>query len=350
MFIVEGLDYAGKTTVLETLQRKVREQRWERWYGTKRVSEIQRWGKLDADFDYCRSYIMAAHGAQLCDRFVLSELAYGAVFRGGANAKFDSHARRRVARELNVTGSVTLLVKADWETTEVRARERCLSEFDAAMKVRQTYDAGTAEFQRALDDRALGRRGGSYLGEYDTSLHIVREHAKAGDSPGDAAARARAASDDVLDWHLQHWRMHLERSAAVEKLCPQSWGYLWPKILFVGENINHPTSCRPFAGDNGASRTLTDLLDTADLGEKDLYFWNSYRFNGPALLTKEGVALLAPKIIVALGKEAAEHLTALNLQHVEFPHPQWIGRFHRKEMTEWGLKLKALVAPALAKP
>jgi len=349
MFIVEGLDYAGKTTVLESLQKKIRAGRWERWFGNKCISEVQRWGKLPADFNYCTAYIVACHSAQLCDRFVLSELAYGTVFRGGPNAKFDSHARRRVQRELNVTGSVTLLVKADWETTEVRAKQRCLSEFDAAMKIRSTYEQGTSAFAAALDDLALGRKGGTFLGEYDTSLHIMREHGPRDESSLDKLARFKEACEDRLDWYLEAWRMHLQRSQQVLKVCPQSWGYLWPKILFVGENINHPTSPRPFAGDNGASKTLTELLDLAQIGEKDCYYWNAYTFKGNPLLSKEGVAVLAPKIVVALGKEAHEACEALKIKHVELPHPQWIGRFAHNNLGDYAAQLKALVAPALRK-
>lgn len=347
MFIVEGLDYAGKTTVLETLQRLVRKQRWERWFGHKYISEIQKWGKLPVDFEYCQQYIIATHSAQLCDRFVLSELAYGEVFRGGAHPLFDSHARRRVQRELNVSGSVTLLVKADWETTLDRSKQRCLSEFDAAMKIRQTYDAGTVAFERALQDRALGRRGGTYLGAYDTSRRIMMEHAGKDESLGDIRARHDAACEDVLLWYMEQWKLHLIRSQAIQKACPHSWGYLWPKILFVGETVGQP-SPRPFNGDNGASRTLTDLLDHADIGEKDVFFWNAYTFRGNALCSKDGVAALAPKMVVALGKEAHEHLEALDIAHVEFPHPQWIGRFHHSEIASYGQKLRALVAPALA--
>jgi thymidylate kinase len=341
MFIVEGLDYAGKTTVLDTLQRKVRQQRWDRWYvGGKQISELQRWGKLPADFEYCEQYIVAANGAQLCDRFVLSELAYGEVFRGGANAKFDSHARRRVQRELNLLGSVTLLVKCDWESTESRARQRCLSEFDAAMKVRQTFDAGTAAFQTALKDLALGRRGGSFLGEYDSSARHCYDYMSKGESTGDAMVKYKAAVDDVLEWYLLQWKMHLERSSLVMRKCPQGTGYLWPRIVFVGENINHPTSQRPFDGKAGASRTMTELLDMADIGEKEVFFWNAYTYRGNQLASKEGIALLAPKVVVAMGKEAHEHLVAIGVKHVEFPHPQWIGRFHRGDMMRYAGMLK----------
>lgn len=333
MFIVEGLDYAGKSTVLQRLQHIVRKQRWERWFGHKQVADIQRWGKLPSDFDYCQSYMFAAHKEQLCDRFVLSELAYGEVFRGGPHALFDSHARRRVQRELNLTGTVTLLVKAGWETTLHRAAERCLSEFDAAMKVKQTYDAGTKAFQNALNDLALGRKGGSFLGEYDSSAASECDD--------------KAAVDDVLEFYLLQWKLHLERSREVQRACPKSWGYLWPRVLFVGENINHATSPRPFAGSDASSRTLSDLLDLAQVGEKDLYFWNAYDYNGNPLLTREGVAVLRPELVVALGQQASDYLTTLKIKHAGFPHPQWIGRFHRKEMVEWAQGLKALLTPVL---
>lgn len=339
MFIVEGLDYAGKTTALELIRRIVREQRWSRWYGSSKVHEIQKWGKLPKDFDYCKTYIEAALGAQLCDRFVLSELAYGEVFRGGPNPKFDTHARRRVQRALNATGSVTLLVKADWATTERRAKERCLSEFDAAMKMRQTYDAGTTAFQHALMDITIGRRGGSYLGEYNTS-DSVRE-------PGISDAMYEAIQEDVLAWYVCQWQVHLERAQLLHRLCPQSWGYLWPKILFVGESVTHPTDSAPYSGDDGESRTFTELLNMAGIGEKDLYLWSAHTFRGQPLLTREGVTALQPKAIITLGRSAHEHLTSINIPHAEFPNPQWIGRFHRKEMNEWASRLKTLVLPAL---
>ena len=348
MFIVEGLDYAGKTTVLETLQKKIKAQRWQRWFGHPYIHEIQKWGKLPADFNYCEAYIVAAHSAQLCDRFVLSELAYGDVFRSGPNPKFDSHARRRVQRELNVTGSVTLMVKADWETTSQRAQLRCTSEFDAAIKAGNQYGPMTTAFDRALKDIAVGKRGGSYLGELDTSKRHCLEYQKAGESTGDAYARYMAAYEDVLDFHLEQWRLHLTRSNEVMQACPKSWGYLWPKVLFVGEACNGPDDRRPFAGNDSSSRTLSDMLDLADIGEKDCYFWNAYTHKGNPLTTKSGVVTLRPKLVVALGKIAHEHLNVIGVKHLEFPHPQWIGRFHHKEIDIWASKLRALLSPVLA--
>jgi len=332
MFIVEGLDYAGKSTALGRIQQLIRDQRWGRWYGTKEIAEIQRWGKLPPDFDYCDSYVRAIGRQQICDRFVLSELAYGEVFRGGPNAKFDTHARRRVQRALNATGSVTLLVKTDWASTERRAQVRCLSEFDAAMKVRQTYDAGTAAFQNALKDLAIGRRGGSFLGEYDTSEDIERTD---------------QVDEEAIAWYVQQWKSHVERAQMISRLCPKSWGYLWPKILLVGEAASSASDNFPFCGDQGSARTLTYLLDLAGIGEKDLYLWNAYRYNKAPLLTKAGVTALAPKVTVALGLLAHEYLVKLDVPHFTFPHPQWVGRFHRKEMDVWATKLKTLVTPAL---
>lgn len=336
MFIVEGLDYAGKTTALEITRQQVIAQRWCRWCGPclkHTIDQVQTWGRLPDDFDYCRSYILSAHGAQLCDRFVLSELVYGNLFRSGPNPKFNSHARRRVQRELNITGSVTALVTADWLTTQRRARARCKSDYDKAMRLMGTYITGTQLFGEALADRALGTRGGEFLGVLDTSDSRV--------------AAQPDAVPNAIAWMLERWRACLERSREVQRICPKSWGYLWPRVLLVGENINHPNVDRPFAGDAGASQTLTDLLDGADVGERDIYLWNAYNYDRSPLLTAEGVALLRPRIVVALGRQAALYLKGVGIAHLEFPHPQWIGRFHRKEIDTWAMKLRAILAPYL---
>ncbi len=326
MFIVEGADFVGKTTFLNQARTKINRAKWPRWYG-RDVIKIQHWGRLPENFNYGQSYLDAVtKGGQLSDRFALSELAYGAAFRNGVNPKFTPHLRRLVARELNRAGSVQVLLRANVDSIARRMIER--GRDDMCQTVGH-YNAINQYYDVALKDLALGRRGVTYLSEIDTS-----------DGNEDAVAQA-------LTWSLDVWRMHLDRSMTITGFAPQSWGYLWPKILLVGEQVGGDiTGMRPFAGFNGCSKTLSDLLDFAGVGERSLYLVNAYDNDGDEL-DPRAIIWLSPKIVIALGESAAKYLHKHNITHHKFPHPQYLRRFESQRLPEWGVRLRALVAGAL---
>lgn len=150
--------------------------------------------------------------------------------------------------------------------------------------------------------------------------------------------------DDVLD----EWDARMVRAAAVQRVV-HGWGEIWPAILFVGDRYNGERRCAlPFSNKTGSSKTLSELLDWAKIPEGKCYFVNAYTGWGHDLLTAEGVALLRPRVIVALGREAAQRIETIGVSsYVDFPHPQFIARMGHLSLPAWGAKLSLLVEAAL---
>lgn len=328
MLIVEGADYAGKTTLLEVIRQRAIDLGWPEKYGTTYRFKVQRWGRLPADFDYYRDYLLPieSHG-RLCDRFTLSELAYGTVYRGGPNPKFTHHRRRLVARELNRHGSIQVLVKADWETTEKRIASRGP---DDMLKSKQQHRDLTIAFDAWRDDPILGDRGVPIVATIDTSGYDANY------------------LDIIITRIMDVWETYLKMSRSVVKFAPQSWGYLRPKFALVGDQVNGGRGTRPFAGGTGRSccATLSHVLDEAAIAERDYYLLNSRDTAGREIDPEVFDALDRP-MVIALGKKSAQILTGLKVPHAEFPHPAWIKRFEYGRISAWGLKFRELVAPAL---
>jgi hypothetical protein len=66
MLVIEGPDGVGKTTLARRLQAEMAQS----------VS-YQHWGKLPDSFDFYHGYLDAIRPLSVCDRFIMSEVAYG---------------------------------------------------------------------------------------------------------------------------------------------------------------------------------------------------------------------------------------------------------------------------------
>jgi len=153
---------------------------------------------------------------------------------------------------------------------------------------------------------------------------------------------------DLLDETLDEWDARQRRCA--DLACRvHGWGDPYPKILFVGDRYNGERgSTLPFSNRNGASKTLSTLLEHAKIPESKLYVVNAYTETGWPLLDRAGMVAVGAWEIVALGREASERLQAMNVpSFVQFPHPQFLGRFAAKQLETWGAKLRSLVEHVL---
>lgn len=119
-------------------------------------------------------------------------------------------------------------------------------------------------------------------------------------------------------------------------------------FLLVGDRRN-PAAAGPdwpFVHDRGASPWLTDRLDALQVYERDLYWVNRYRADGTENDTS-WLPGLAPSRVVALGESALAWCTNNRIADwcpvTSVPHPSWWRRFQANKDAEY----TALLSTAL---
>lgn len=154
---------------------------------------------------------------------------------------------------------------------------------------------------------------------------------------------------DHLNSIVDAWEAYIARSLEVRREIPESYGYLWPKVVLVGERANK-RGTRPFAGLDNSSETLGALLDRAGLPERWLYYVNAFNVNSEGVRAEAFHRTLAAPLVIALGKTAGAHLRKINVKHAEFPHPQWIRRFDSRRLEAWAEELRSIVVGVAGAP
>jgi hypothetical protein len=179
--------------------------------------------------------------------------------------------------------------------------------------------------------------------------HVDRLHERHVLSRGGMFCLAEyAPTSGVVDETLDEWIERQARCVYLARMI-RGWGDPYPRILFVGDRYNGERGSElPFSNRNGASRTLSTLLEHARIPESKMYLVNAYARDGRPTLTRVGIASTGAWEIVALGRETCEHLHAIGVpSFVQFPHPQFLGRWAPKQLESWGDKLRGLVEHVL---
>jgi thymidylate kinase len=101
MFVIEGADLVGKTTLAKTL--------WSHPYFQERGYEIQHLSRLPTGHDRLIHYVSRMNPCGIFDRFYLSELAY-AEARGDVYRPFDAERLRIVHASACLQGVYTVLI------------------------------------------------------------------------------------------------------------------------------------------------------------------------------------------------------------------------------------------------
>lgn len=312
MIIVEGADHVGKTTLCGYLHERT-------GYPFKHL------GQLSPPWDYFQDYLEHAASDVILDRFVLSELAYGPVFRGAVNPRFSAHAQRCVARAINRAAGLTVYVYANWLTVA----KRIAIKPDELVSQEAEHVNLHVQFTCAMSSNlALGDRGVRYYQRIiDTSDRAIMH-------------------TDVEDIRITQ---QAERSIRnrVDNIGVESWGSLHPNFLLVGERCAG-RAWPPFSGAHGSSETLSSLLDEAEIPERAIHLVNAYGVDGndQSAQIKELWDALGKPVIVCLGKVAKEKAGDIMMRSISFPHPQWIRRFHFYEVKKWGQALRATLMEA----
>ncbi len=133
MLIIEGPDAVGKTTFAQKCVEYMRE------YQPDLPVIGQAFGMLPAKWDYYADYLPYVTPYAVMDRFVMSEVAYGAVCRNRVG--FVTQDRlNRVQAELDRVASFTVVITAatddDMRELFLRAKEKRPEEFKVEQVVR----------------------------------------------------------------------------------------------------------------------------------------------------------------------------------------------------------------------
>lgn len=285
VYIVEGPDGAGKTTLAQKLAVE-RDAHYVHFSSMPRVT-----------FALARMYVEAMLPALLgyqdvvLDRCWLSEIPYGKVFRGGAN-RLDPADVRMLERLAMRCGAIVILCMPDKDT--------CVKNF-----------LGRRSVEMLDDEVQLSKVYDSYLHEVDTELTELSYDYE----------NPPVGFENLPDW-FDAFGMHQH------PVDVRSAGNWHAETVLVGDTFAHhkdndPLYQWPFAsfGDAGCSRWLTRQLASAKVGEFDLLWVNAdqdLRFLGDG----------STRRIIALGRNAATRLTELSIRHDLVPHPQAWKRFH----------------------
>lgn len=103
MLIVEGSDLVGKTTFVKLLLEQAEKE------GYPMVP--QHFGLIPKGWAYYEDYLPYVHARTVMDRFVLSEIVYGSVIRGGSGIDVETY--RLLDAHLRLNGSFTVVLYGD---------------------------------------------------------------------------------------------------------------------------------------------------------------------------------------------------------------------------------------------
>lgn len=288
--IFEGPDGGGKTT-LATEYAKLTNARLVHCGPFTSV-------KKDLARFYVEAMLPALLGYQdvVLDRSWLSELPYGAAFRGGKD-RIGPIKRRILERIAMRCGAVVVKCLPDVDVCVENYRKRrdleMLTHEDQLRHVHACYEHLQTELDEVMYDYTTYDRG--------------RDH----------AARVEY---DVTE---------LRKSVPCHVLDSSTVGNRAGGIAIVGDAASSHKSADsliqfPFCSlsGGGCSSWLTRQLHQARIPEYNLLWANQE--NGKDLLVLPAVA----NTIIALGENARQALKARNIDHLHVPHPQAWKRFH----------------------
>jgi len=294
LIIFEGPDGSGKTTLAKR-------------YAELHAAHYVHFSNLPhLDKGLARVYVEAMLPALLgyqdvvFDRSWLSEVPYGATFRGGQD-RLGTPTRRMLERLALRCGAVVVRCLPPFETCARNFNGRRKQEYlQHDEQLRQVYDLYKVE-PTALP-----------CVDWDYTTHLDE-------------------GPDVAQTELHHVVSFIGGDRHPVALA--SAGSWEAKVLLVGEKFSSPKEHDafyqwPFASfsQGGCSQWLTQLLETEGLGEHKLLWVNADQDIPQDVLER--------RTVVALGGAAHELLLRRGVETIHVPHPQAHKRFHHSERYE----------------
>ena len=297
MFIAcEGTDGAGKTTLIKAIIREIEYRFPGEDIETIHYSQLRN-DPLDEYALKFEDYQPRSGKHIICDRWAWGETIYGPLYRGKSAV---TPAQFRWAEMfMQARGGTTGHVSASLETIENRLRIR-------------------GEEYLQPEDVEFVWRGFNSLSENALTA--------GGTAMTDEASSERLA-EIIVD------EAFYAETSALEAFRPEYIGRALPTVLLVGDiqgNSDPDATKAPFMP-RGTSCGSFLLESLPELWWHRVGIVNAQETDLNDLLDK----LFYP-VVVALGKNAAEALEELGVEHSVVPHPQKIRRFHNGRQDEYG--------------
>jgi hypothetical protein len=129
----------------------------------------------------------------------------------------------------------------------------------------------------------------------------------------------------------------------IETLPVGATGYKQARVLFVGEQANHPAMDIPFFSMTNSSGYLNSVLWEAGFSETDMVFTNVKNIKGASREIKPLVDQLAGlRKVVALGTIAGQHLKNEGIDHELLFHPSYFRRFNSLKRDTYVAQMRAI--------
>jgi adenylate kinase family enzyme len=272
-YILEGPDGAGKTTLADSLGDS-----WHHsYYPDPRVMFTETLKSIISD-------------QKSVDRLYYSELVYSPIYH--KTPQRYGNRTRMLDRMVLSEGRVVIACLPDYET--------CHKAWSSG---REEMVSDEAQFKAIYDAYAAMK--------YNTP-HVTYDWTK-------------ETLDDLAE-KLTAVEVYTNRGPGIGNFKPGN-------ILIVGDTASNPLIDNidlPFVHWEGCSPWLAMQLDYAGVPESELYWVNGFRLDG-GIQSKDFVDELQPRLIVALGEEAARWCEIADLKHTRVEHPQYWKRFRHAD-------------------
>ncbi len=299
---MEGVDCAGKSTLADAIVKEI--QYRLPGQDIKQIHSSQL--KNDPLDEYALRFEDYEPGQEMhyvVDRLHFGELVYGPLYRGGSALTEAQY--RWTELYLKARGATTWHVSAGLETIENRLRIRG-EDYLQSHHVEHVWTA----FQK-IAEKSLTTGGTAMTDE----------------APADVLASI------IVDEAIY------SDSTALEAFRPEYIGRALPTVLLVGDtqgNSDPGATLAPFLPRGTSCGTF--LLDALpEMWWHQVGIVNAHDTDLPELLD----CLYYPSV-VALGQNASDALTALDIEHKIVPHPQWVRRFKNSYGDRYGAQIRAL--------
>lgn len=307
LFVIEGTDGTGKTTLADALVKALAQTRHrkivQRHFGPPQehpLGEYERW----LDF-----YRPGSGTHVVLDRFHWGEMVYSELYRDGSQLgeagywHIEQYLRSRGALMIHATGDPDIIA-----SRQLEKREDFLRPEHADFVQARFHNLAATSLQRVMQYDST-----------DTSIEDAVEE-----------ALAEAALREIVTAPLKDF--------------PSYIGGDLPSLLLVGDTPNdegidavarHEAAFVPYPATSG--RYLLDsLLSIADENALQwLGITNAYHHDVVPIALRTLWNRLNNPEIVGLGRRAQHHLNVLGLPHRDAPHPQWQRRFKHHEKREY---------------
>lgn len=273
-YIVEGPDGAGKSTLALHLGGET----WHHsYYPDPRVM-------------FTESVRSIISKAKTIDRIYYSELVYSPIYH--KTPQRYGHRTRMIDRMILSTGRIIVACLPDYET--------CHKAWSSG---RDEMVSDEAEFKKIYE---------AYKDMQYNTPYVTYDWVNEG-------------LDDLAE--------KLDKVEVYENKGPGVGNFKPGNILIVGDTASNPIIDNvdlPFVHWEGCSPWLAMQLDYAGIPETELYWVNGFRLNG-GIQSDNFIKDLQPRLIIALGDEAARWCEIIDVKHHRVEHPQYWKRFRHAD-------------------